>query len=255
MVVACVGGMSRTLIVLSSLMSVAVLPIVACVTPQPLVSLRPIDPDVIWVAGRASVQKQAGGLRVATAFEHQDGENLALRVELLNQTEGRLNLGPANVTYATCADPAALSCSVRRPVIDPEQVLTDLNQKQSIELANATNEQVLGASLLLLSVVADTASVASGKGNPTTGLHAASLAHQMDHQAARHETSSATIDAQRHVWSNVALRRNTLFPDQGYGGLVYIPVDTDARYVWLYVQTAGRVAIRFCFHQTVKEIP
>src|SRR6188472_3490387 len=52
---------------------------IGCATPGPLVTLTPAQAGVVWVAGRAVVSKEETGVRVATAFEHQDGATLALR--------------------------------------------------------------------------------------------------------------------------------------------------------------------------------
>lgn len=245
--------MSRAclLLGLSLLAVVMALTVVGCATPAPLVSLRPVDSEVIWVAGRASVQKEAEDVRVATAFENQDGEMLAIRVEIDNQRDAKMDIDPARVVYITCTDRAASSCAKPRKVIDPERALRALDEQDSVNDAQAANNMAFHTPFLLLSVVGDVASVASGKGSSTTGLQSASIANRMEHDAAAHDRSRTAIASRRKMWANVALRRTTLLPGGGTSGLVYLPIDLQARFVWLYVRPPDGSYVSFGFEQTV----
>jgi hypothetical protein len=217
--------------------------VVGCATPMPLVRLNPDTRDVIWVAGRASVQKDTTGVRVAAAFEHQDGSNLALRVEIENRTTDRLEVSPQEMTYAVCSGLAPASCSPSQRVIDPEQILAALAVAQSRGVAEASNSQAFYGTLVLLSAVGDVASAAHGR--PTSGSGTLVAASAMEGDAAERDSAQASLAAQEQIWSDQALRRNTLFPGQGTSGLVYLPINYQARYVWLQITVAGRL---FPFH-------
>lgn len=227
---------------------------VGCATPAPLVGLRPADPGFVWIAGRATIHKQQDDVRVAAAFEHQDGDTLAVRVEVENQGNETLEVGPSAVTFVTCKGMDTPSCAEARRVISPERMLQWLDEQQSRNAADATNEATFQGTMLLLSAVGDVATIASGKGNSTTGLQTSAIADSMEHGAARHESAAQSIAAQRQLWSNAALRRNTVFPGRGTGGLVYMPIDMSARFVWIAVRLAGRGSIVFRFEQTVTEV-
>ena len=224
-----------------------------CAGPSPIVRLTPIAPNVLWVSGRASVQKEETGVRVAVAFEHQDGPTLGVRVEVQNLTPAPLDLKPQDFSYVTCSDEGVQSCGGAKPLVDPERVLEALDVNESRERAAATNDANAMAPLLLLSVVSDVAAVSSGHASRTTGLQSAAISNQMDNDAARHDSSAATISAQRQMWSNAALRHNTLMPGDGVGGYVYIPIESNVRYLWLTVRTADR-RFPFCFRQVVTEV-
>jgi hypothetical protein len=214
---------------------------VGCATPMPLVRLNPDARDVVWVGGRASVQQETTGVRVAAAFEHQDGSNLALRVEIENRTTDRLEVSPQEMTFAICSGLAPASCAPSQRVIDPEQILTALAAAQAQGVADAANSQAFYGTLVLLNAVGDVASAAHGR--PTNGSLVAASA--MEGDAAARDSAQASIAAQQQIWSDQALRRNTLFPGQGTSGLVYLPINYQARYVWLQITVAGRL---FPFH-------
>lgn len=211
-------------------------PLLGCATPAPLVRLNPKAADIIWVGGRASVRKENGGVRVATAFEHQDGPLLCLRLEVENGTEARLEVDPKNVTFTRCGDETVASCAPSQFVIDPERALADLDVAQSRGMAEAANTQGILGTLVLLNAVGDLSSAAHG--HPSSGLNTMAAADLMENDAVASNNILATIARRRQIWSNQALRRNTLDPGQGAAGLVYLPIDLRANYIWLNVRVA-----------------
>src|SRR5262249_3772811 len=140
-----------------------------CATPAPLVRLYPRAPDVVWVSGRASVAREQGGVRVAVAFEHQDGPNLGMHVEVQNATAATADVDPHEFTFTTCTGTAVSSCGPTYRVIDPEVVLAALDARQSRERADAANSQAFMGTLVVLNAVADVAQVASGHADAHTG--------------------------------------------------------------------------------------
>jgi hypothetical protein len=221
-----------------------------CATPAPIVRLTPQSPNVIWVSGRMAVEQEGGGVRVATAFERQDGGNHAIHVEIENRGDQPIEVGPEDIWFAPCEDPDSASCMTSRGVINPEQVLVDLDVRESKEHADAVNNQAAMTSLLILSAVADTAQVASHHADASTGTTTVAIAASMDADQSQHETATLNIAAQREVWSNVALRRTTLFPGRGVAGSVFFPADLRKGFVILCVRAHGHV-FPFWFRQTV----
>jgi hypothetical protein len=209
-----------------------------CATPQPLVRLTPANEPVVWVAGRATLTAENDGIRVGAAFEHQDGAILGLRVEVQNGTDQPLQIDPAEITFTPCATAQTTSCQPARAVIDPERMLAALAAKRSIEVAETANDEAFHSTLVILSA-------ASLRGNAVSSSVAAAEA-----SATHHDLSQMNTTAQQQLWADVALRRNTVLPGHGVGGRVFIPVNLDARYVWLRVE-AGDQHFTFRFVQTV----
>jgi hypothetical protein len=225
-----------------------------CATPAPIVRLDPRTArDVVWVSGRAVVAKEKDGVRVATAFERQDGQLLAIRLEVENSTSAAIDVNPSRSTFATCPTANTESCVGAYSVVDPEEAIQALDERQSRERAAATNQATFDTSLVLLSAVGDVASIASGHADRTTGLTTVSLAEQGEANVAHVEATQGSLESRRQVWSDVAFRRSTLAPGHGAGGLVYVPIDRAARYVWLYVHAGGQT-FPFGFVQTVQQV-
>ena len=136
--------------------------LLGCATPAPIYRLDPRAGDVIWVAGRASLQQELGGIRVAAAFEQQHGDMFGVRIEIQNGTEERLEVGPRTISYSACSAISVSSCTASRKVINPEKVLASIDEKQSMDRAAAANSQAVLGTLVLLSAVGDVATIASG---------------------------------------------------------------------------------------------
>jgi hypothetical protein len=225
-----------------------------CATPAPLVSLVPRSPnDIAWAAGRAVLSKETASVRVAVAFEEQDGRDLNLRVEIANDTEVAFDVGPDDVTYSICPTDDDETCVGFYAVTDPEAVLGALDAQQSRARADATNSANLNTSLVLLSAVTDVASIGSGHARRTTGVRTVALAEEGHAEAAQAGATLSTLADQREQWANIALRRSTLQPGRGAAGIVVIPIDLKARYLWLHVRAGGQV-FPFGFKQIVRRV-
>jgi hypothetical protein len=227
--------------------------LIGCATPGPLVSLALAQGAVVWVAGRAVVAKEQTGVRVAAAFEHQDGVTLGLRVEIENTTEAPLEVDPANITFNVCTNGRLETCSPPAYAINPEAVLKDLALAKSRNEAETANEEIFLGTLAVVSAVGDVATVASGKTHGTTGLQTAAALDQMGQVAARRDSTQASIGGQQQLWADVALRRNTIPPGRAVGGRVFLPISLKARRVWLHVLVGGRT-FSFPFDQTVTTV-
>jgi hypothetical protein len=222
-----------------------------CALPRPIVRLYPAGSDIVWVSGRAVVEHAEGGIRAAAAFDHQNGDTVAFRVEIQNDSAERIEIDPKHMQFVTCF--AGSSCSARQSAFDPEQVLMALDQERSQEEAKAVNSQVAGSALIFLSATADVASVARGH-TRDAGERTALAGIALDSSVNGSEQTLARIDSERVTWATAALRRTTLLAGHGVAGLVYVPLAAKAEYVWLDVPAGGR-DFWFRFKQTVTVPP
>src|SRR5215471_15191031 len=192
-----------------------------CATPGPIVRLYPRDGNVFWSSGRAIMSHEQDGVKVAAAFEHQGDDTLAIRIEVQNDTPARLEVSPRDVTYTTCQTEALATCAPAQRVIDPEEVLDTLDVRRSAQVAQTKNDQTAGAALTMLSVVSDVAAI--GSGHPENAQSTAAAVATTEATSAHDANTLGSIDYQWGKWSE-AFRRTSLFPGQGIGGPVYIPI-------------------------------
>jgi hypothetical protein len=220
--------------------------------PQPVVRLTPVGENIAWIAGRGVVvAKAADGVRPAAAFDHQDGETAAFRVEIENDSAARMDVDPKDMQFTTCV--TAPHCRPRARVIDPERILLALDQERASETASATNAAVAGTALLLLRVTGDVAGAASGH-DRNAGQATAAAADGLEGTMGASQQRLADLDAQRLTWSSSTLRRTTLLPGQGVAGWVFVPLVLEDREVWLDVWVNGH-DFWFRFQQTIYKPP
>jgi hypothetical protein len=234
---------------LAFLFALATLSASACVTAGPVVRVYPDTPDVVWRSGRGIVERQGAAARVAMAFDHQDEDRLAFRVEVENTGADRVDIDPRNVSYVSCAGTA---CGAALPVMDPEQALVALDAARARERADAANSETASAVLLLLNVTASVAAVASGDGR-AAGQFAAEgsrVAADAENRASHSDRTLSTIQAEKINWQVAALRRTTLFPGQGLAAEVYVPIRSTATALRVSVRVRGE-RFTFPFKQVV----
>jgi hypothetical protein len=238
-----VMGYRPTISILFTVMTAAMLS--GCASPAPVVRLEPISDQLFWASGRAVVQREERGVRVAVAFERELGTTLGVRVEIENRTDRKLDIDPAGAfSFVSCKGTSESSCAKETFVIDPEEMIAGLDDRASRERAQATNDQRASGALVLLSAAADTASLLDSHGG-TAPLRTEGAEGMRNDEAASHDRAMGGIDAQREMWSDEALRHSTLLPGASVGGQVFIPADRGVQYVWLNVRVGNRT---FPFH-------
>lgn len=215
-------------------------------TPSPVIRLAPRGEDAVWVAGRAAVTRIKNGVRVAAAFERQDERLLALRVEIDNGSSGTLDVDPNGMTFTTCSGDDKKSCRSGDTVVDPEEMLFKLDARRSRQQAEARDDRAARGPLILLGGVGDIANATGG--HLTSNAETEELAGKQD--AERHQDAVSRIEREKELWSNVALRHTTLRPGQAMSGMVYLPINKKARFVWLQI-AFGDLVFPFCFQQTL----
>jgi len=231
--------------IVSGLFALVASSVLGCATPAPVVRLDPVSHNVFWISGRAAVKQEERGVRVAAAFEREMGTTLGVRVEIQNQTDRKLDIDPAEAfSFISCKGAAESSCAKETFVIDPEEMLAGLDQKASRERAQAANDDGALGGLVLLSAMADTASLASPHGGGAP-LRTEGAVGAQQGTAASHDRGLGAIEAQRDMWSDEALRHSTVLPGASVGGQVFIPADKGVQYVWLKIRVGDRT---FPFH-------
>jgi len=223
---------------------------VGCATALPVVRLAPRDANVTWVSGRAVTVRSEQGIRVAAAFERQAGRTMGFRVELQNDSDASLVVDPSEMQFTTCT--SEQECVSSQPVVDPEQVLVALDEARSEEEAHAANASTTGTVLVLLAATADIAE-ASSRHDHHAGERTVMAGIDLKSSESNSRQRLAQLETETTAWSNSTLRRTTVAAGHGAAGLVYIPLDTKAHYVWLDVRVGGH-DFWFPFQQLVATV-
>jgi hypothetical protein len=229
-----------------------------CFAPEPVIRMTPLSKNLIWVNGTQVAALRGKTGRAAVAFLRDHESQVSFRVEVENTSAAPMLVDPATFYYSTCPLPemaANAKCSTSRWVINPEQVLMDLDAKRSRDSASNKNQTAFFMPFILLDAVATVGSIASGDRHATS--HAlASVAHSgeilkgIDDQEWQ---QNITYQSERSLWETGAFRKTTLFPGQRAAGMVFIPHDLDCRSVRLHIRMGDEIIV-FPFQQTLFDV-
>jgi hypothetical protein len=229
-----------------------------CYAPQPVIRMTPLSKNLFWVKGTQVAAAQGKTGRAAVAFLRDHEAQVSFRVEVENTSAAPMLVDPATFYYSTCPlpeMPANAKCSTSRWVIDPEQVLLDLDAQRSRDSASNKNQTAFFMPFILLDAVATVGGIASGDHHATS--HAlASVAHSgailkgIDDQEWQ---QNVTYQSERSLWETGAFRKTTLFPGQWAAGMVFIPHDLNCRSVRLHIRMGDELIV-FPFQQTLYDV-
>ena len=229
-----------------------------CFAPEPVIRMTPLSGNSFWVKGTQVSAVQGKSARAAVAFLRDYDSQVSFRVEVENDSPEPVVVDPANFYYTRCVSPEApnpSNCGTSHWVVNPEQVLLDLDAKRSRESANNNNETLFFMPFVLLDTVAAVGGAATG--NHRLASHAladaGNTAAIMDGIDAKDRNQADTYESKRSMWETGAFRKTTIFPGQRAAGMVFIPHDLSSNSVKLQVRV-GKEVLAFSFRQTVYQL-
>jgi hypothetical protein len=226
--------------------------------PAPVLRLTPQAKDVVWIGGTAVASQQGRNARAAVAFVREQDHLLSFRVEIESLSDKPILVDPARFYYLTCAQkgqPPARVCGNSHYVVNPEQVLLNMDMANSRQIASAANEEALFGAMLLLQATAAVAGGASGHGHAVAGAAVAAVGTGAALESSRQRSYQqvSAYELERSNWSTAALRKSTLFPGDRVAGLVFLEKNPAVSEVSLQVR-AGDEVLPFGFNQTAHQV-
>jgi hypothetical protein len=223
-----------------------------CFAPEPVIRMTPMSEHLFWVQGTQVAAAQGKTGRAAVAFLRDGDSHVSFRVELENTSAEPVLVDPATFYYRACYQaetPEENRCSPSQWVIDPEQVLLDLDVQRSRASASNKSEAAFFTPFIMLDTVLSLGGLASR--DPLT--HAARNSVLIDDIKAKEGRQNSTYLTERSLWETGAFRKSTLFPGQRASGMVFIPRDVTSNTVRLNIRI-GEEIIAFPFKQSLYQV-
>lgn len=229
-----------------------------CVMPAPVLRLTPQSRNVVWIGGTAVTSQQGKNIRAAVAFVREQDNLLSFRVEIESVSDRPILVDPSRFYYLTCAQrrqPPTRVCNGSRYVVNPEQVLLDLDVANSRQAASAANAEAFFGAMFLLQATAGIAGAASGHGHGGAGvaMGATRTAYALDSVQHERRRQVSAYELDRANWSTAALRKSTLLLGDSVAGLVFLEKDPSVSEVSLQIR-AGDDVLPFGFNQTAHQV-
>ncbi len=232
----------------------------SCFTPRTVIRVEPDDSEVVfWSHGQAIAEQQENGIWCRAAFSHANPDFLVFDIEVINQGESDLLVTPEDM------DLIAMPNNFRLPAVDPERVLLSMEVDASRREANAKNVAVATGVVVAAAVVAAAVSDDGNDNDNNDVVDDYDVADAIVDVAVPALYLSATFASEPPLstpvnalppaeevifWSDYALRRTTLRPDESIRGLVAFPRYDDTNEFHLDVPI-DELSFQFQFHQRV----
>lgn len=200
----------------------------SCASPQAIVRMNPVTPDVRWNYGQAFAADTVMGIMVETAFDKATKEFNVFDVSIVNGSNMNYLVDPNNfliVDMESSADHPAIY-----KAIDPESMILSIDKQCSQDVADEKNAKVgAGIALGALAVAAVAVAIADDSSNdysnriyePNLFLAAPVVMEVVSNDVPYNYVS--TNDHQRDMWVTSTVRKTTLAPGYRIQGKVFFP--------------------------------
>ncbi len=207
-------------------------------------------PDSYWHKGRQMLKKEIEDLSLILNFSRVDNRKIYFDVCFLNKTGDSILISPDNVK---CLFISASGDTTFASAINPEDVIDNLDKKAQRETAENNCGECMDAGMCFFEVI-DT--FQDHKKTPQELEEAeVSRREREENTAFRREEYKKTmeeIEHRRKFFSETALRKTTLKPDESISGKVLFNFPYDTVKILLTLNTENR-EFKFTFNKVIRE--
>lgn len=210
-----------------------------------LFELASIEENYEYYQGRQIISKEDSNAVVFLNFEEQRDTYFLLYVEAVNKTAQPYNLNPTGI-YMEILEPAVGENIEHRRfyALDPERQIERLDEDmKDLETSHAVAQGLHGL-FAVFEVVSD---IAADDGEEAV-YDAAKWGTVIHAEEIDHEIETGQLENAKYYWQNEVLRKTTLYKDERFGGIIYVPFDKNAELVEIIIPF-GTEDYRFLFEQ------
>lgn len=210
----------------------------ACyVGPKTVFRMQPLSDETIWLNGKEYSKITGEGIAVVVAYDATINGNHVFDVEVTNISSDGVLVAPEYFYYHSF-QPSEDQTSLQ-PVfaLDPEKEIIGLDLRASRETARHASAQGTNATLTLLDLFSDLATIGETK---TSEERQEEYQEDMERSVARveeserHRTRTTKLSEQRAIWEFGALRKTTVPPMHSVQGQVHFPAEEGTSLVSVY---------------------
>ncbi|NBB17894.1 hypothetical protein GVN20_00870 [Runella sp. CRIBMP] len=214
--------------------------------------LRPASGDIAWIDGREVTRVEQNGVVLVASYEFEDPHHLVLDVEIKNRTTAPLLVDPNDFTYFpfeekgdTLRKKTNSPYSATYRATDPEQKIEQATLEIKRQKQRLVAASIFNGVMLVATIASD---IHSSNRNDRSWQqqannrynHAQAYNFIIQKQIADVQLQKIRTDQLQHEranWQDMALRKTTLPVGESVRGLLFLPKDTRASYLWLNYET------------------
>lgn len=228
-------------------------------------SLRPVSGDVATLDGKLVTRAEQNGVAVVASFEREEADLVALDVEIKNLSGHTIEVNPADFKLAalgeardTLTDPANDGLPLIRQASDPSYESGRVGLARKVEEKRLKRAKILNTVLMVAAIASD---VSSSSRSRSYGEYVNNrISHNVAYQAiavkravnySNFANRMQQLDYEDYRWRELALRAQTLQPNESVRGLVYLPKLTAARYLAIEYSSPQQATVPLLFEQAL----
>lgn len=199
-------------------------------------SLYSDEENVKYEMGRQIIEDEDDIAYSSLSFEKQDGEQFVFYLYVTNKSESNLETDPINI-YMKSFDEnrkRLKRSNFKIRAVNPEIEIRNIDE----EIGDRENEYNVNIGFnIVFSLFNTIADLTDDDDNDVEDIveNAMLFTGNQIIEEQSYDNDVNNLNSQKEFWKNEVLRKTTLYPGQETGGLVYIPINKEAKFIKIFI--------------------
>lgn len=228
--------------------------ITSCVTPEPIIELRPKANNTKWNSGLEFSIYEEDGIKVAVAYYTNTDEYLIFNVMIENKSNRTIMVDPSNFMFKSNSEDDN-TIDYKNYAIDPEGKLFELKRKSNIQIADSKNAKIADIVLEVTDAAVTTAAAIEDDNDADIHINNflnRSYSRSIDREIREDnfQFNMENLEDARYIWENKTIRKTHLEPGFYIDGQVYFKRIDDLNEIQ-FVLPLGNELVKFNYEQII----
>ena len=210
--------------------------------------------DKDFYKGREIVTKVDDNTRISVEIDNYTGDEVVFYVQIENKSGEKIFIQPRDF-YVDAVEKDLVSYDEhfrRFYALDPERQIKKINEDMEDRKTAHAVVTGLNATFALVSVVADLTDNDSENDAHQVSRDIAVWADNQVNEEIDYDAAMNEYDSQKEFWKNEVLRITDLYQNDAVGGLIFVPINKEIKYLKLTVPLDSGI-YTFLYKQVVVE--
>lgn len=219
------------------------------IPPNSVMKLTADSPDTEWYKGKQILTIKNEIVSIQLSFDRTSSDNYLFDVDIMNKSDSVIVADPQKFYYSLI-DPKSRKNPVVINARDPESTILDLQKKYALNQSRVESEKMSYAFGYFLNAVGQTAALVKGDKEASENFDKShrDLEREEFLDDVRNQKIAQSLESTSYIWEILALRKTTLRKNESINGIVFFPVNKDAKSLEFFFPV-GESTLKINFNQ------
>lgn len=219
------------------------------VPPQAVMKLKSDSPNAEWYKGKEIITIENVTASIQLSFDRTSSGNYLFDVDVLNISDTSLLVDPQNFYYCVIEPGSNKNMRIFNAQ-NPESIIADLQKKYSLNQSRVESEKMSYAFGYFLTAIGQTAAIIQGNEAASEQFEQNHIELQKDEliDDVHNQKVTESLESSSYLWEILALRKTTLKKNESMSGIVFFPVNKDAKTLEFFFPV-GKNSLKIIFTQ------